>query len=77
MRARSALLLVSQSSYTSTSTSPVMMTVSAFGSSMVRVYPIAVLVVGTRRVTVNDVNSRYLNFYTTLIYFDTLYSFQE
>jgi len=54
-----------------------MMTVSAFGSSMVRVYPIAVLVVGTRRVTVNDVNSRYLNFYTTLIYFDTLYSFQE
>lgn len=47
-----------------------MMTVSAFGSSMVHVCLAAVLVAGSRHVAVNDVNSRYLNFYAS----DTLYT---
>ena len=38
---------------------------SAFGSSMARVCPVAVLVAGSRHVAVYDVNSRYLNYYTS------------
>lgn len=45
-----------------------MMTVSAFGSSMARVCPMAVLVIGSRHVAVTDVNSRYLTFYTSDIH---------
>ena len=43
----------------------VMMTVSAFGSSMALVCPVAVLVSGSRLAAVHDVNSRYLNLYTS------------
>ena len=50
-----------------------MMTVSAFGSSVVCACPVAVLVAGSRYVAANDVNSRYL-IYTPLISFNRLSS---
>lgn len=51
-----------------------MMTVSAFGSSVARVYPVAVLVAGSRHVAATDVNSRYL-IYTPLISFESFSEF--
>lgn len=50
-----------------------MMTVSAFGSSVALVCPVAVLAAGRRLVAANDVNSRYLIF-TPLIFSNQLSS---
>lgn len=49
-----------------------MMTVSAFGSSVARACPVAVLVAGRRHAAANDVNSRYLIF-TPLITLPSLF----
>lgn len=54
-------------------TTSVVMTVSAFGSSVALACPVAVLVAGSRLVAANDVNSRYLIF-TPLIFSNQLSS---